>query len=115
MNDFHKPYESRKDESIYDWNSKPVQMNETGECGLAFTKDEHTVVMTSKPYWNVKYNTNPTQEEIEEAKNNLPEDYCFIPKNDTTLRPSQITITQKEYDEIRRCVINHTEGIGSIK
>ena len=22
---------------------------------------------------------------------------------------------KKEYDEIRRCVINHTEGIGSIK
>ena len=65
----------------------------------------------SKPYWNVKYNTNPTQEEIEEAKKNLPEDYCFIPKNDTTFRPSQkIPITKEEYDEIRRCVINPTVG-----
>ena len=67
----------------------------------------------SKPYWNVKYNTNPTLEEIEEAKNNLPEDYFFIPKNEngSHTHPKKIPITQKEYDEIRRCVINPTVGI----
>lgn len=62
-------------------------------------------------------NSNCIQETPEEEQKNLPEDFSYIPRNESAIgfpkHPKPIT--EEEYYEIRRCIINHKEGTVTFK
>lgn len=76
-----------------------------------------STMRTKEHHLDSTTNLESSQEKTEEEQKNLPEDFSYIPRNESTIgfpkHPKPIT--EEEYYEIRRCIINHKEGTVTFK